>query len=327
MNKLNTIFIASVCSALLSIAPATFAQDAAAPASPPVAATPKGPDSVIVTPATVTPALAAANATEGRANQMDRVVQALDTQLRAAIAGTGKYKVIVGSNFKEVVDEVTRQRNSGMFDSNNPNYRGIGNMEPPKFQIATKLDDFQDIAEGAPVDGGEGLELTARSMRMSLVVSIVDAGGIEVETANITVRSPRKVTRRVAGTGRTGDPSDEMLIAMAREAAIKVTDRFVDVAFPAKVAAIDASEVTINRGDGTNVAVGQVYDVYHIGDVVTDPDTGAALGRQERSIGQVRITSVQAKFSKAAIVTNNGIERGHVLRLHQEAEDLGEVKE
>ncbi|HEV7302113.1 MAG TPA: hypothetical protein VGN72_22440 [Tepidisphaeraceae bacterium] len=315
MNTFNKSIIVSLCATVLALPTIVSAQDTTNAQTPPAAPAPKGPDSVIVTPATVTESLAAANAAEGRTIQMKRVAEALDTQLRSALGGTGKYKVIVGSNFKQVVDEITRQRNSGLFDSDNANFRGIGSMEPPKYQIVPKIDDFQDIAEQAMV---EGLELTARTLRMSLVVSIIDATGAEVENANITVKSPRKNTRRVEGTGRTGDASDELLIAMAREAAIKVADRLVDVSFPAKVAAFNDKEVTINRGDGTNVAPGQVYNVYFVGDAVTDPDTGAVLGKEETMVGQVRVTSVMPKFSKATILTNNGIDRGHVLRLHEE---------
>ena len=295
----------------------SIAQDTAAPA-PAAAAAPKGPDSVIITPAVVTEALAQANAAEGRSNQMTRVVQALDSQLRAALGGTGKFKVIVGSNLKEVTDEIVRQRTSGLFNSDNPNFRGIGNLEPPKYQVVPRIDDFQDISETTRLEG-QGLDMTARSMRMSLVVSIIDANGTEVENASIAVQSPRKVIRRAGGVRASGDVTDELLIAMAKEASTQVADRLVEVVYPAKVAAFNDKEVTINRGDGTNIAVGQVYEVFHVGEAVTDPDTGAVLGKEETKVGLVEITSVQPKFSKGRIIENNGLDRGHILRMQQDA--------
>jgi hypothetical protein len=312
MNRITTIMLTIL---LAAVAPATVAvaQDAPAPA----AAAPKGPDSVIVTPAVVTEALAEANAGEGRMNQMKRVVQALDSQLRAALGGTNKFKVIVGSNMKEVTDEIVRQRTSGLFDSNNPDYRGIGNLQPPKYQVVPRIDDFQDIAESTTLEG-QGLEMTARTLRMSLVVSIIDANGTEVEHASIEVNSPRQVIRRAGGIRASGDATDALLLGMAKEASIKIADRLIDVVYPAKVAAVNDKEVTINRGDGTSIAVGQLYDVFFMGGVVTDPDTGAVLGKEETKVGVVEITSVQPKFSKGKILDNNGIDRGHILRLQQD---------
>ena len=48
-----------------------------------------------------------------------------------------------------------------------------------------------------------------------------------------------------------------------------------------------------------------------------DPDTKESLGRQEAKVGQVKITEVDPKFSKATILQDTGIDMGAILRKPQ----------
>ena len=73
-------------------------------------------------------------------------------------------------------------------------------------------------------------------------------------------------------------------------------------------------QVTINRGAGTGIAVGQSWGVYAQGEVLIDPDTGENLGSNEAQVGLVTIKRVEAKLSFAEAVENNGIEKLAIVR-------------
>jgi hypothetical protein len=73
-------------------------------------------------------------------------------------------------------------------------------------------------------------------------------------------------------------------------------------------------QITLNRGQGAGVEVGQVLNVFAQGETLIDPDTQEVLGREEVLIGKVRIISVQPKFSTAEILEDFGINKGAVLR-------------
>ena len=51
-----------------------------------------------------------------------------------------------------------------------------------------------------------------------------------------------------------GMMSDELLVAIAREMAGEIANRVTDVIFPPKVLTKRDKQITINRGDGTNIA-------------------------------------------------------------------------
>ena len=105
-----------------------------------------------------------------------------------------------------------------------------------------------------------------------------------------------------------------MMVAVARDMAQKVANRIADVVFPAKVLLKRDKEVTINRGDGGGVAVGDVFNVYALGEEMIDPDTKESLGREEVKVGKVKITQVNPKTSTADILDDTGIDKGAVLR-------------
>jgi hypothetical protein len=86
------------------------------------------------------------------------------------------------------------------------------------------------------------------------------------------------------------------------------------VIFPVKVIAKSDKTVTVNRGEGTGVAVDQVWRVFAVGKELIDPDTQEVLGKEEVEVGKVRITDVLPKLSKATVVDDRGIAVGSVLR-------------
>ena len=79
-------------------------------------------------------------------------------------------------------------------------------------------------------------------------------------------------------------------------------------------------QITINRGDGTDIAVGQIWNVFAVGEELIDPDTKESLGREEILVGKVKITSVLPKTSTAEIIEDLGIDKVAVLRKANKAQ-------
>lgn len=87
-----------------------------------------------------------------------------------------------------------------------------------------------------------------------------------------------------------------------------------EAVFPIRVLEKNGKEVTINRGRETGLRIGQRYKVYSLGKEITDPATQEVLGRDEVTQGQVEITDLHDKFSKARVVDDKNITPGCVLR-------------
>lgn len=97
-----------------------------------------------------------------------------------------------------------------------------------------------------------------------------------------------------------------------------VVDGFVGDLNPLMVAAVKEQDgrriATLTQG-GTSFAIGDTFVAYELGEELTHPVTGAALGRDETVLGEVRIVDTDGRLAKAEVVgAGERIARGVLLR-------------
>lgn len=81
----------------------------------------------------------------------------------------------------------------------------------------------------------------------------------------------------------------------------EVARDIVDNIYPLMPVAYKNNRLTIPQG-GETVAIGQQYIMIKYGDIIYDPYTGEAIGRDETHVGKVEIIQVSPKLSYAKIV-------------------------
>ena len=261
-------------------------------------------------------ALAASVVKDGKNNQMDQVVQSLDEQLVDRIHNTRKFELVARGDLKTILTEQAFA-NSGAVDAADKAAAQQFKLAGAKYVLAAKVDGFKDFSEVLP--GGEtGGTATIRVLSLSTVAKIYDpTSGRLYESANFQIRKEDRRLSQKRGY-ENAVLSDELLVGVARAMADKIANRVADVIFPAKIISKIDRQVTINRGDGTTIALGQDWNVYAVGKELKDPDTGEILGVQEVLVGKVRVTSVLPKVSTAEIISeDNGIAEGAIVRLPQ----------
>jgi curli biogenesis system outer membrane secretion channel CsgG len=262
-----------------------------------------------------TPSLAASVKPDKKL-EMGRIIESLDGQLTASFNATRKFDVVGRSDLSEVMKE---QDLGASGNVNATTAAKAGKLAGAKYLLVATVDDFQDYVETATFEG-TGRNATKRIFRMSVVGKIYDSStGKLLESVNL--QTGNDAFKNIsAGTGYSvadGNLSDDMMTAMARDLAEKIANRVADVIFPAKVLIKRDKEVTINRGEGGGVAVGDTFNVFALGEELIDPDTKESLGREEAKVGKVKITQVNPKTSTASILEDTGIDKGAILRKPQ----------
>jgi hypothetical protein len=192
----------------------------------------------------------------------------------------------------------------------------VGRLAGAKYLLVATVDDFQDYVETATFEG-TGRSATKRVFRFSIVGKIYDSStGKLLESANFQTGNDefKQIQEERNYSVKDGELSDEMMVAVSRTLAEKIANHVADVIFPAKVLLKRDTEVTVNRGEGAGVTVGDVFNVFALGDEMIDPDTKESLGREEVKVGKVRISEVDPKFSKADVLEDTGITTGALLR-------------
>jgi len=262
-----------------------------------------------------TPSLAASIKPDKKPS-LDRIVESLDSQLIDRINATRKFDVVGRSDLSDIIKEQDLGA-SGNVDAKTA--AKAGKLTGAKYLLVTTVDDFQDYVEKATFEG-TGRSATKRVFRLSVVGKIYDSStGKLLESVNLQTGNDafKQIQEERSYTVKDGELSDEMMVAVSRDLAQRIANRVADVIFPAKVLVKRDNEVTINRGEGGGVAVGDTFNVFALGEELIDPDTKESLGREEAKVGRVKITQVNPKTSTAQILEDTGIDKGAILRKPQ----------
>ena len=292
---------AVLAAALVAVLPVA-AQDAApAPAPAPAPAAPSL-KTVAVAKIKATPALLADAAGNNRKGSIDRMSQALDSQLIAALQQTRKFTLLARSDADALIEENAASGQNFAF----------GNSD---LTLVVTIDDFQDFTQTAHF-AAINKTATKRVIRFATVAKLYETKTNKlVETANFQEQNLDTEEELANSASSGGELSDSLLLALTRRMSEKVAQRVADVAYPARILAKTGKIVTINRGDGTGIAAGQLWEVFALGEELVDPDTGASLGREEVSVGKVRVQRVTPRTAQAEVTGDDlGIDRGAVVR-------------
>ena len=88
------------------------------------------------------------------------------------------------------------------------------------------------------------------------------------------------------------------------QAAVFIAKKMENMPFEGAVVKASSKSVIINRGGEFGVTVGTELVMKTLGELLTDPDTGAILGREDGDeIGKLKVTKVSPKTS-TCIVTS-----------------------
>jgi curli biogenesis system outer membrane secretion channel CsgG len=244
--------------------------------------------------------------------ELNRIIESLDSQLIDRVNATRKFDVLSRSDLADVMKEQDLGA-SGNVDAKTA--AKAGKLSGAKYLLVCTVDDFQDYIEKAAFEG-TGQTATKRVFRFSIVGKLYDSStGKLIESANFQTGNNefKQIQMERSYTVKSGELSDEMMVAIARSMAEKIANHIVDVVFPAKILIKRDTVVTINRGEGGGMAEGDVFNVFAQGEELKDPDTGEVLGREEVKVGKVKITQVGAKTTQAEILEDTGVDKGAVL--------------
>jgi hypothetical protein len=291
--KFGRIFLLLTVAALC-LASAVQAQEAA------------GKKKLAITKIAATDALAQRMAKQGVGLSLDSVLQALDSQVYDRVLNTRRFELLERSDADALAKESSAAGEAFAFNK-------------ADYILTIRVDSFNDRMEERRL-AALGKTIRARTIELSAVAKIT-----EVATQRAIASTNFKVTKRDSEnrsentTGRVGEGSDDLMIQAVSEMAGKIAMRAADTVSPARVIGKRDRVVTINRNDQSGIAVGQVWEVFALGDELVDPDTGEK-SREEVLVGKVKITRVTPQNSQGEAVEDSGIERGAIVRLAEEPE-------
>lgn len=214
----------------------------------------------------------------------------LSSDLVTQIVNTRKFDVIERDRIDTVLKEQEFSAN-GMVDPHKAiklgkligvDYLVMGRIEVIRAERKSKLIPYTDYVKHTTIG--------------DLVVNVRI---VESRTGKIV--SAKKVKTH---ENLSGNISAEVFIDKLKENCVRqIVSEVINGVFPIKIVGVSGDSVFLNRGEGAaNFNIGDVFDVYQMGEEMIDPDTGESIGSAETKIGQIVITSIQPKKSVANII-------------------------
>lgn len=156
--------------------------------------------------------------------------------------------------------------------------------------------------------------------RVQVDYALVDVASGRNLVAESGMGEYSKATGGVLGLGSrsTADPGlrDGALRDALSKAMTKMIEKLNQMPFTGKVLFAEGQSVTIRAGTRSRLDPGTVFSVYRADAELVDPDTGRVIGKREKLIGEVTLSSHQGdRISEAVVSSGTGFRPGDVVKV------------
>jgi hypothetical protein len=239
----------------------------------------------------------------GVANVLEQVIQGTDSALVDRLHRSGRFQVVAGSELQRVIAAQDKQE-SGLYEADDPQRARSMHLAGFSLMATATIDNFQLISREATIADAFGESLyMVDTIQVRGMATIIDIGsGITKHTAPFSV-DVMEETRLIHGSRQDGSYSNRLIARASTDIASQIVGIVLDTGAPPKVVGFEGGTVFFNRGKGTGVSQGDLYELRDIGAIMIDPDTGAQLGSTGHTIGWVVVTQPMAKYAEAAVIS------------------------
>jgi curli biogenesis system outer membrane secretion channel CsgG len=245
------------------------------------------------------------------------------TQLTDALVQSGKFNVMTRTDLDVVFAEQDLAASGRMAKSTAAQ---TGKAIPAQILIKGQITEFEENTSG----GGQGFSIKGVSLgtkkssaTMAVIIQLVDSTTGQVIDSKRVEGEARSGGLSIGYSGNFGLSSSNFkktplgkAVQMAIDQAVEyIATKLSEVPWKGKIVTVKEGTIFINAGENANLKVGDTFKVLREGESLIDPDTGMDLGSEATTLGVVKITEVQPKFSKATIEgsANPGIMAGDLV--------------
>ena len=215
-------------------------------------------------------------------------LQALNDRILGNVVSSRKYEVVEREHLAKVQQEL-KLVDSGMTDGAAPE---SNRLKAAGYCVYGSVVQYRSFSRSARL-GDVSVKNVVGVIELQIRIANIETGRI-LAAKTVKAEKSKMISSAVESTQ---DPESEVLADAAGESAMLVVDRLNEVAFPVHVISANSRFVTGNITED-QVSVGDVWEVYVLGDELKDPQTGESLGNDEDLIATVRVSRPGPKTTK-----------------------------
>ncbi len=262
-----------------------------------------------------TPAVLAQARADGQIAVLEQVIEGVDSLLTTSLSQTGRFDIVARQDLADVIREQDLAE-SGNVDPNDPQAARPGQLAGSAYLATVVIENFQQVTQRATFSGQFGeSESEKRAIELRATMRVYNStSGVLLASVSVPIDT-QSLNERLPGVAERGNPTETLVGETVALLTSRLANEMMDWLAPARVAGCSEGLATLNRGLGAGVAPGQIWQVFHPGAGMTDPDTGEDLGAEEIPIGWLRIEQIAPRMSRGVVIQDFGIARGDIARL------------
>lgn len=253
-------------------------------------------------------------------------VNGIEAMITDALNNSGRFRLVE----RQAIGNVMQEQDFGASGRvAAPSAAGMGGILGAEYLVEAVITSYDPgtsakstnvggLANAAGLGGGlgalvGGLSVNTASASLGMNLRLIDASTSEVV---FTKQIEREIKESGIGIGGLGvgsggalggfvgaysrTPIGQAVLASINEAVYELAKQVGSKPATGSIIKVEGGQAYLNLGTGA-VDVGDRLAVARPGEALIDPETGIALGSTETPVGEVQITSVQDRFSIAAV--------------------------
>lgn len=231
----------------------------------------------------------------------------LGVMLESALFDTGRFVVLQREKLGTILAEQDLAASGRTAKSK---VAQTGKLRSARFIAGGAMTEVSRSQSGS--DGGisiKGFSIGGKkdTAQITAIVTLTDTTTGEIVAKERVVGKAGGTGLRVGYSGAIGGslggfaktPIGEAAQDVINQAAIFLAKKMEEMPLTGSIVKVsDSGQVIINRGSEFGIEVGQTMKVQELGEELTDPDSGASLGREEgKMLGDLKVTKVLEKVA------------------------------
>lgn len=242
------------------------------------------------------------------------VGEAAATILRTQLETAGLKTILLDENSLKESDKFIALQRSGVIKTGGK-YADSG-FDPLDYRLSGAITAYSEVEEGVDAIVFQKKSVVAR---VTVDYALVDIATGKPLVAESGAGEYRKTTTGALGLGAKSSFDPNLRDGALRDALAKATEKVIRklsaMPFQGKLLAVDAQSLVLKAGTRSQLKEGTQLTVYHVGEILRDPDNGQVLGYKENKIGVIKINHHQNEnLSEATILSGSGFQIGDIAR-------------
>jgi hypothetical protein len=265
-----------------------------------------------------TPALMQSIKKDGKESVFSRIAQSLGDEIAASLQGSNRFQIVARGDFDKLLKEQDFAQ-SGNVDVSDENAAQAGKIKGAQYLLVVTVTDFQDYSERAVFET-LGKEAEKRILRFGVVAKRYSSTtGYLMDTFSYSMSS-MDADEVLKNVYRSGNRNDALVSEITKISAKRIADGFADRVLPIRVLSARSGSATVNRGEGSELKVGDFVEFFATGNRLIDPDTREDLGFEEVYVGKGFVERMMPKYSQISLVEDRGVDVGGIARVVKKPE-------